>query len=159
MLDLWAHLNGVTPDFSRPGKPTDNAFIESFNGRVREECLNRAYFTSLEDSRERVESWRIDDKEVRPRRPGEPGPQGVRRVEGRWTEGFVRPDNPRLGGPTSGGGPVRRDSHIGAGLVHNGQFSYLKPGLSAPIGQTSLSGSVASPKRSSLTSILPIIER
>ena len=66
MLDLWAHLNGVTLDFSRPGKPTDNAFIESFNGRVREECLNQTYFTSLEDARERVESWRIESNEVRP---------------------------------------------------------------------------------------------
>ncbi|WZP00260.1 IS3 family transposase [Isosphaeraceae bacterium EP7] len=66
MLDLWAHLNGVTLDFSRPGKPTDNAFIESFNGRVREECLNQTDFTSLEDARERVESWRVDYNEVRP---------------------------------------------------------------------------------------------
>ena len=40
MLDLWAHLNGVTLDFSRPGTPMDNGFIESFNGRLREECLN-----------------------------------------------------------------------------------------------------------------------
>jgi putative transposase len=44
MLDLWAYFNGVTPDFSEPGKPTDNAFIESFNGRFREECLNQHYF-------------------------------------------------------------------------------------------------------------------
>ena len=66
MLDLWAHLHGVTLDFSRPGTPTDNAFIESFNGRVREECLNQSYFTSLEDARERVESWRIDYNERRP---------------------------------------------------------------------------------------------
>lgn len=66
MLDLWAYLHGVTPDFSRPGKPTDNAFIESFNGRVREECLNQSYFTSLEDARERVESWRLEYNGVRP---------------------------------------------------------------------------------------------
>lgn len=39
-LDLWAYVNGVTLDFSRPGKPTDNAFIEAFNGRFRAECLN-----------------------------------------------------------------------------------------------------------------------
>ncbi|WP_438269977.1 IS3 family transposase [Paludisphaera mucosa] len=66
MLDLWAHLNGVTLDFSRPGKPTDNGFIESFNGRVREECLNQGSFTSLEDARERVESWRVEYNERRP---------------------------------------------------------------------------------------------
>ena len=40
-LDLWAYFNGVTLDFSRPGKPTDNAVIESFNGRLRDECLNQ----------------------------------------------------------------------------------------------------------------------
>nr|WP_165253580.1 IS3 family transposase [Paludisphaera soli] len=66
MLDLWAYLNGVTLDFSRPGKPTDNGFIESFNGRVREECLNQGCFTDLEDAREEVEAWRIDYNEVRP---------------------------------------------------------------------------------------------
>jgi putative transposase len=66
MLDLWAHLNGVTLDFSRPGKPTDNGFIESFNGRVREECLNQSYFTSLEDAREKLESWRTEYNERRP---------------------------------------------------------------------------------------------
>jgi putative transposase len=66
MLDLWAYLHGVPLDFSRPGKPTDKAFIESFNGRVREECLNQGYFTSLEDAQERVESWRIDYNECRP---------------------------------------------------------------------------------------------
>jgi putative transposase len=66
MLDLWAYLHDVTLDFSRPGKPTDNAFIESFNGRVREECLNQGYFTGLEDARERVESWRVEYNECRP---------------------------------------------------------------------------------------------
>jgi putative transposase len=66
MPDLWAHLHGVTLDFSRPGKPTDNGFIESFNGRVREECLNQSYFTSLEDAREGVDSWRVDYNERRP---------------------------------------------------------------------------------------------
>ena len=43
-LDLWAYLNGVTLDFSRPGKPTDNAFIESFNGSIKAECLNASWF-------------------------------------------------------------------------------------------------------------------
>ncbi|AMV40497.1 IS2 transposase TnpB [Planctomyces sp. SH-PL62] len=66
MLDLWAYLNGVPLDFSRPGKPTDDGFIESFNGRVGEECLDQGYFTDLEDAREKVEAWRIDYNEVRP---------------------------------------------------------------------------------------------
>ena len=57
-LDQWAYLNGVEIDFSRPGKPTDNAFIESFNARVRDECLNESWFLSLEDAREKIEAWR-----------------------------------------------------------------------------------------------------
>ena len=57
-LDQWAYLNGVQLDFSRPGKPTDNGLIESFNGRLRQECLNESWFLSLEDAREKVENWR-----------------------------------------------------------------------------------------------------
>ena len=57
-LDQWAYLNGVELDFSRPGKPTHNAFIEAFNARVREECLNESWFLSLEDAREKIEAWR-----------------------------------------------------------------------------------------------------
>ncbi len=49
-LDKWAYENGVTMDFSRPGKPTDNALIESFNGSFRDECLNVHWFLSLEDA-------------------------------------------------------------------------------------------------------------
>jgi len=48
----------VTLDFSRPGKPTDNAYLESFNGRLREECLNLNWFLSLEDAQAKIESWR-----------------------------------------------------------------------------------------------------
>ena len=50
-LDLWAYMKGVTLDFSRPGKPTDNAFIESFNGKFRVECLNANWFLSLDEAR------------------------------------------------------------------------------------------------------------
>jgi putative transposase len=57
-LDQWAYLNGVELDFIRPGKPTDNALIEAFNGRFREECLNESWFLSLEDAREKAEEWR-----------------------------------------------------------------------------------------------------
>ena len=57
-LDQWAYVNGVELDFSRPGKPTDNAFIEAFNGCFRQECLNENWFLSLEDAEEKVESWR-----------------------------------------------------------------------------------------------------
>ena len=65
-LDLWAFQHGVTLDFSRPGKPTDNAFAESFNGEVRAECLSTAWFLSLDDARRKCETWRRDDNEVRP---------------------------------------------------------------------------------------------
>ena len=57
-LDLWAYVKGVTLDFSRPGKPTDNAFIEAFNGRLRAECLNAHWFMTLADAREKLEDWR-----------------------------------------------------------------------------------------------------
>lgn len=65
-LDQWAYAHGVTLDSSRPGKPTDNAFIESFNGRVRTECLNENWFLSLEDAKEMIEAWRCDYNEHRP---------------------------------------------------------------------------------------------
>ncbi|WP_155006270.1 IS3 family transposase [Sphingomonas hengshuiensis] len=64
-LDRWAYENGVTLDFSRPGKPTDNV-VESFNGRLRDECLNRHWFLSLEDARAKIEAWRRDYNESRP---------------------------------------------------------------------------------------------
>ncbi len=57
-LDKWAYENGVEIDFSRPGKPTDNAKNESFNGRFREECLNAHWFLSLEDARRKIEVCR-----------------------------------------------------------------------------------------------------
>ena len=65
-LDLWAYTRGVTLDFSRPGKPTDNAFIEAFNGRLRAECLNTHWFLTLADARKKLEDWRKDYNEVRP---------------------------------------------------------------------------------------------
>ena len=65
-LDWWAYFNEVKLDFSRPGKPTDNAFIESFNGRFRQECLNQHWFLSLEDAQERADLWRTDYNANRP---------------------------------------------------------------------------------------------
>jgi putative transposase len=65
-LDLWAYAHGVVLDFSRLGKPTDNAFIEAFNGRLRAECLNAHWFMTLSDAREKLEFWRRDYNEVRP---------------------------------------------------------------------------------------------
>lgn len=65
-MDTWAHQKNVKLDFTRPGKPNDNAFIESFNGRFRDECLNENWFVSLEDVRRTIEDWRIDYNENRP---------------------------------------------------------------------------------------------
>ncbi len=65
-LDKWAYENRVVLDFSRPGKPTDNAYIESFNGSFRDECLNTHWFLSLDDAREKIEAWRRDYNEFRP---------------------------------------------------------------------------------------------
>jgi putative transposase len=65
-LDLWAYQRDVTLDFSRPGKPTDNAFIEAFNGRFRSECLNAHWFLSLADAQKKLEDWRKYYNEERP---------------------------------------------------------------------------------------------
>ncbi len=65
-LDLWAYTRGVTLDFSRPGKPTDNAYIEAFNGRFRAECLNAHWFLTLADAAEKLEHWRRYYNEERP---------------------------------------------------------------------------------------------
>ncbi len=66
VLDQWAHWNKVELDFSRPGKPTDNAFIEAFNSRFRQECLDATWFLSLADAREKIEAWRRVYNEHRP---------------------------------------------------------------------------------------------
>jgi putative transposase len=65
-LDLWAYFNGVKLDFSRPGNPTDNAVIESFNGRLRDECLNQPWFLSLDEARTVTQAWMEDYNRVRP---------------------------------------------------------------------------------------------
>ena len=65
-LDQWAHWHKVQLDFIRPGKPVENAYIESFNGRFRQECLNANWFTSLEDARMTIEAWRQEYNAQRP---------------------------------------------------------------------------------------------
>jgi putative transposase len=66
MLDQWAYLEKVELDFSRPGKPTHNGYIEAFNGRLRAECLNTSWFLSMADARHRIEEWRLSDNHDRP---------------------------------------------------------------------------------------------
>jgi putative transposase len=67
-LDLWSYSHKVRLDYSRPGKPTDNAFIESFNSRVRQECLNQNWFLSLSEAQVKIEAWREDYNTYRPHR-------------------------------------------------------------------------------------------
>jgi putative transposase len=65
-MDRWAYENKVIMDYSRPGRPTDNPFVESFNGSFRDECLNAHWFLSLEDAVQKIETWRKDYNEYRP---------------------------------------------------------------------------------------------
>jgi putative transposase len=65
-LDAWACEQNVSLQFSRPGKPTENAHVESFNGKLRDECLNTNWFTDIFDAREKIELWRKDYNEARP---------------------------------------------------------------------------------------------
>jgi transposase InsO family protein len=65
-LEEWAYRRGVLLDFIRPGKPVGNAFIESFNGRRRDECLNVEQFASVADAQAKIEAWRVDYHQRRP---------------------------------------------------------------------------------------------
>lgn len=65
-VDQWAFEQGVKLHFVEPGQPTQNAYIESFNGKFRDECLNENWFVSLQEAREKIEAWRRDYNQVRP---------------------------------------------------------------------------------------------
>jgi putative transposase len=65
-LAAWSEERGVRLEFIQPGKPAQNAYAESFNGRLRDECLNANWFTSLSDARRKIESWRQDYNQQRP---------------------------------------------------------------------------------------------
>jgi len=65
-LDRWAYNNNVRIDFIKPGKPIQNAFIESFNGRLRHECLNQHYFETLQEAKKIIEDWRMEYNTFRP---------------------------------------------------------------------------------------------
>jgi putative transposase len=67
-FDAWACQQHVSLQFSRLGKPTENAHVESFNGKLRDECLNTNWFTDIFDAREKIEVWRKDYNEARPHR-------------------------------------------------------------------------------------------
>jgi putative transposase len=65
-FDQWAHARGIELHFIQPGKPVENAFAESFNGRLRDECLNESWFVNLADARRTIEAWRRDYNGARP---------------------------------------------------------------------------------------------
>ena len=65
-MDAWAYRRKVRLDFIRPGRPVENAYIESFNGRLRDECLNAELFSDLLDARRKLEAWRLDFNGNRP---------------------------------------------------------------------------------------------
>lgn len=67
-MDLWASHHSVEIAFSQPGKPTDNAFAESLNGTLRDECMNAHRFTSLADAKQQIERWRVQHNENGPHR-------------------------------------------------------------------------------------------
>ena len=68
VLDQWASARGIRLDFIRPGRPVENCFIESFNGKLRDECLNQHHFASLADAQQRIEAWRQEYHTERPHR-------------------------------------------------------------------------------------------
>jgi putative transposase len=67
-MDYWAHQTGVKLDFIRPGKPVENGYSESFNGRLRDECLNVEVFLDLADAQLKIERWKSDYNQQRPHR-------------------------------------------------------------------------------------------
>lgn len=93
-FDQWADRNGIELDYIEPGKPVQNAVMESFNGRFRDECLNSHWFTSLTDARWAIEAWRIDYNQERPhsslgyRTPEEAHQELIRPFDGSIAAGF-----------------------------------------------------------------------
>jgi putative transposase len=93
-FDQWAEQNGIALDYIEPGKPVQNAVMESFNGRFRDECLNSHWFTSLADARRTIEAWRLDYNRERPhsslgyRTPEEVHDQLIRDFDGSIAAGF-----------------------------------------------------------------------
>jgi len=65
-FDQWAHARGITLQFIRPGKPVENAYVESFNGKLRDECLDESWFVNLTDAQRTIEGWRVEYNTGRP---------------------------------------------------------------------------------------------
>lgn len=108
-LDLWAHGNGAVLDFSRPGKPTDNACAESFNAIVRMDCLAQHWFLGLDVARGKVETWRREYNGVRPHGAiGDRPPIAMLPRLGTASRAVQPPGILTQAGPDSGVGPPAR---------------------------------------------------
>ena len=83
LLDQWAYVHGVELDFIEPGKPVQNGIIESFNGRLRAECLNASWFETIDQARRTIEAWRLDYNSRLPH--GSLGQLSPREYRQRWT--------------------------------------------------------------------------
>src|SRR5581483_9014662 len=82
-MDQWAYRNGVELKFIQPGKPMQNGFIESFNGRFRHECLNQHWFENLDQAKEIIEAWRVEYNTERPNKAlGKKTPEEFARDQG-----------------------------------------------------------------------------
>ncbi len=120
-MDSWAYRRGVQLEFIRPGRPVKNAFIESFNGRLRDECLNANLFFSIDDAWQELEAWRLDYNTQRPhsslndRTPRSSPGAGNRRLRNTrsYTSDWYR----------FRGGVIDPDYEIQPGSVFGGQVS------------------------------------
>ena len=110
VVDQWAYQNGVALHFIERGKPTQNALIESFNGKFRDECMNQNWFVDLRDARAVVEAWRVDYNTVRPHSSlGYRTPEEFAAAQGCGKDGRFAPLEIPAGFPLShshGGGEV-----------------------------------------------------
>lgn len=108
-VEQWAYENGVDWQFIEPGRPMENAYVESFNGKFRDECLNENWFTDLADARQKIEQWRQDYNQVRPHSAlGYRTPTEFARLAGEAGGGKDAPrKNPKPGFPAELGNPAK----------------------------------------------------
>jgi len=105
VFDLWAYHQKATIDFNRPGKPTDNCFIETFNGSLRDECLNVHWFETIDEAKAKIEAWRVEYNESRPHRAlGNQTPQefALAASTSARSKGEEKPETLTQTGPKSG---------------------------------------------------------
>ena len=139
--ETWAYRTGVKLDFIRPGRPVENGYIESFNGRLRDECLNGEIFFSLADARAKIEAWRLDYNNERPHSSLDDRTPAEFATAQRWDDPVPTPQ--RAGPPAAASEPGSRDEEIPA-IACEGKASYFnaqkarKPGRrTASQGQVS----------------------